>query len=101
MHTPFSQPARNSWPVDSITAFEDSRDFAETSFGITYRNVGLSVTANCQLLIKREIFYDRQALFLIKDNVKPAHILCCLSSDMIHEIQTNITGSVHILLCSF
>jgi len=54
--------------VTPIAVFEVSRDFAETSLGITYRNVGLSVTANCQLLIKREIFYDRQALFLIKDN---------------------------------
>ena len=28
--------------------FEDSRDFAEPSFLITYRNVGLSVTINCE-----------------------------------------------------
>ena len=84
-----------------IAFFEYSRDFPETSFGITYRNVGLSVTANCQLLKKSEIFYDIQALFLIKDNAKPAHNLCCLSSDMISEIHTSIPGSVHTLLCSF
>jgi hypothetical protein len=84
-----------------ITVFEDSRDFAETSFGTTYRNFGLSVTANCQLFIKREIFYDRKAIFLIKDNAKPAHNLCCFSSDMIHESHTNTTGFAHTLFCSF
>jgi hypothetical protein len=31
-----------------IAYFEDSRDFAEPTFGTTYRNVGLSVTANFQ-----------------------------------------------------